>query len=60
MLLTILVNNQMVKQNPSPTAGGYIRQRFTEEVDPNIERIKKLKKEDEILLMAVKAFVENL
>jgi hypothetical protein len=59
MLLTLLVNNQMVKQNPSPTKGGYVRQGFDEEIEKD-ERLKRLRKDDEILLMAIKAFVENL
>jgi hypothetical protein len=64
MLLTILANNVMYEQvQPvieTRPGGGYIRQRFNEEIDPNIERLKRLKKEDEILLMAVRTFVENL
>lgn len=61
MLLTILANNVMLAPAKTSPGGGYIRQRIFEDVtDPNIERIKKLKKEDEILLMVIKTFVENL
>jgi hypothetical protein len=60
MLLTILANNVMIAPAQTATGGGYVRQRFIEEIDPNIERIKKLKKEDEILLMVIKGFIENL
>ena len=50
----------MIAPAQTATGGGYVRQRFIEEIDPNIERIKKLKKEDEILLMVIKGFIENL
>lgn len=57
MLLTLIMNLKMAAGVPVFRPGGYVRPVFTEVVDKKKEQAKR---EDEILLMVIKGFVENL